>query len=181
MLRTSIPNLLTASRLVLAVVAFRRIRKDRVESAVLLLTSAAITDCLDGVAARKFNATSEFGKHFDPTADRGLFYVSLFALHRLRASPLPVLALLGSREFLLATGAPISIVRRIPPPGVGELGKVSTALFLVGAQLAIFGTLLNRRMIRTIGNVSLIGSVPFGYLSLFKSAKHVASHGRRDS
>ena len=40
--------------------------------AIFIFIIAAVTDYLDGYFARKFNATSDLGKIFDHSADKGL-------------------------------------------------------------------------------------------------------------
>lgn len=51
-------------------------RDDRV-TAALILGGLGATDWVDGWLARRFRQVSEFGKKFDPTADRLLFIVGI--------------------------------------------------------------------------------------------------------
>ena len=48
--------------------------------AAWLLGALGATDWVDGWVARKFNQQSTFGAVFDPTVDRGLFIVAVFAI-----------------------------------------------------------------------------------------------------
>lgn len=51
--------------------------RDNLAGAAFLLGGLGATDWVDGWLARHFNQTSEFGKMFDPTADRLLFIVAI--------------------------------------------------------------------------------------------------------
>jgi len=77
---TSIPNLLSISRLPLALVfAWALYVGDATWLAIGFLVAlvAMITDGLDGWAARKMGLVSDFGKLFDPLAD-AIFFVIAF-------------------------------------------------------------------------------------------------------
>ena len=63
----SIPNLLSASRLILAA-GF--VATGAAEARIGLIGAAAITDVLDGWLARRVKATSRWGALLDPIADR---------------------------------------------------------------------------------------------------------------
>jgi len=54
--------------------------RDSRAGAGFLLGVLGATDWVDGWLARRFNQTSEFGKVFDPTADRLLFIVGISAI-----------------------------------------------------------------------------------------------------
>lgn len=83
-LQRAIPNWLTASRVLMALVFFAVLTvwrfedsaasKDQTDpillSAALLFIVAVITDALDGHLARKWNAESAFGRIMDPFADK---------------------------------------------------------------------------------------------------------------
>ncbi len=69
---------------------------------LLLFILATVSDYLDGYYARKYNLTSEFGKLFDPLADK-ILTSSLFVLftHFDLLSPYIVIIILA-REFLIS-------------------------------------------------------------------------------
>ena len=75
------PNLITLIRLsCLPVFLWLLLGKGDRAYAGWLLGILGATDWVDGWVARRFNQVSEFGKMFDPTADRLLFIVSLVAI-----------------------------------------------------------------------------------------------------
>lgn len=73
-----IPNILTLSRLVLTIVFLIMILSSHyiinksffLDIALVVFVVAGVTDFVDGVAARKFNVASKFGRMIDPLADK---------------------------------------------------------------------------------------------------------------
>lgn len=68
----NLPNQLTASRLVLAVVLFALIAAELWLSALAVFAVAALTDWLDGYLARVQGLTSSLGRMLDPLVDKVL-------------------------------------------------------------------------------------------------------------
>lgn len=86
-LRAAIPNLLTISRLLLAVLFFILLsvvdlaadHRPALVAAAALFTIAALTDALDGFLARRWKVVSRFGRVMDPFADK-LLVLGAFVL-----------------------------------------------------------------------------------------------------
>jgi CDP-diacylglycerol--glycerol-3-phosphate 3-phosphatidyltransferase len=68
----SIPNLLSTSRFVLAVVLFVLIAMGSWLACLLVFVVATVTDWLDGYLARRLGQTSALGRSLDPLADKVL-------------------------------------------------------------------------------------------------------------
>jgi len=148
----ALPNALTIMRILLVpvfVIAFVTPGDAARMVAVLVFALAGISDWLDGFAARKLNAGSDFGRMLDPIADKVLVAVALMmlvaegtftrynattgALSLLRLVPaLIILAreilVSGLREFLAGT--------RVSVP-VTAIAKFKTAMQMlaIGAML----------------------------------------------
>ncbi|HIJ37297.1 MAG TPA: CDP-diacylglycerol--glycerol-3-phosphate 3-phosphatidyltransferase [Rhodospirillaceae bacterium] len=121
---TSLPNLLTASRIVTIplIVATFYVDGDGARwLACFLFVAAAITDFFDGYVARRRNIVSSLGRFLDPIADKLLvaaILLMLAAFERVsQVSILPALVILlreilvsGLREFLaeVKVGMPVS-------------------------------------------------------------------------
>lgn len=72
------PNLFTLARLCcIPLFIWMLFSRHNVAGAAFLLGGLGATDWVDGWLARRFNQVSEFGKMFDPTADRLLFIVAI--------------------------------------------------------------------------------------------------------
>jgi len=109
-----IPNLLTISRILLTfVVAYLILTQNKLSLIVVVFVIAALTDYFDGVLARKFNWTSEFGRKADIIADRFLWIgtaLSFFIAMRdvLTWKTGLQLAFIMSREIITAPFALVS-------------------------------------------------------------------------
>jgi CDP-diacylglycerol--glycerol-3-phosphate 3-phosphatidyltransferase len=66
----NLPNVLTLSRLVLAVVCFVLIEFQLHAGAAVVLVVAALTDWFDGYLARRMNLCSPLGRQLDPLVDK---------------------------------------------------------------------------------------------------------------
>lgn len=135
----TIPNLLTAIRLILApFVAWRLLEYD-VEGAFWLFVVAAVTDLLDGNLARLLNQRSVLGAWLDPIADKVMLLTTLSMLCLTELLPLWLLWVVLVRDGVILAGA--EAYRRL----TGGLdvrptlsGKLATALefILVSFTLA---------------------------------------------
>ena len=128
----TIPNLVTLIRLlcipVFLILLF--VVENRVAAAILLGALGA-TDWVDGYLARRFDQVSEVGKIFDPTADRLLFLVAVFAMIIDGSVPVGFAAAVLAREIVV--GATVLVLaalgaRRID---VTWWGKTGTAGLMV--------------------------------------------------
>ena len=144
MLLTSLPNLLTLSRILAipVVVGSFYVSGDYARwIACALFSAAAVTDWLDGHMARRWQQQSEVGRFLDPIADKLLVSATLFmltAFGRLSAQAvLPALVILcreilvsGLREYLagLRIGMPVS-----------RLAKWKTVIQMVAIGVLIVG------------------------------------------
>ncbi len=66
----TVPNLLSAARLALAIVLFVAIGRDWHAASLALFLVAASTDWVDGWWARRFQQVSRLGRIFDPLVDK---------------------------------------------------------------------------------------------------------------
>src|SRR5690349_2287096 len=66
----NVPNILTLSRLVLAVVVFALVANGRYWSALVVFVIAALTDALDGYFARLLDQGTIIGRQLDPLVDK---------------------------------------------------------------------------------------------------------------
>jgi CDP-diacylglycerol--glycerol-3-phosphate 3-phosphatidyltransferase len=161
-----LPNILTVLRLVLVpvfAVAFWLPGDAARLTAFAVFCVAGVSDALDGLAARKLNAGSDFGRMLDPIADKILVGVALMMLvaesrwdgWRL----VPALVILsreilvsGLREFL--AGADVSVP-------VTFFAKIKTAIQMVAIGAMILGPIADR---------IVPGAFAFAYVALWVAA-----------
>lgn len=102
------PNLFTLLRLCcIPVFLWLLFARDNRAGAAWLLGGLGATDWVDGWLARRFHQVSEFGKKFDPTADRLLFIVGITGIIIDGAAPRWFCYLMLARE--VAVGGTIAI------------------------------------------------------------------------
>jgi len=123
----NLPNLLTLLRLLLAPLVIRAILAGQHVQALALFTLAAVTDVLDGAAARRWHASTPTGAYFDPIADKCLLSGVYLALAVAGIVPWLFVAIVFGRDiYILAGSAFVMLVtahRKFPP---SIWGKVST-------------------------------------------------------
>lgn len=158
---TSLPNLLTLSRIVAIPLVVATFYVDGAAArwvACGLFIAAAITDWFDGYLARSRNEVSALGRFLDPIADKLLVaavLLMLVAFDRVSpASVLPALVILlreilvsGLREFLaeIRIGMPVS-----------RLAKWKTAIQMVALPVLLVGDVGPADLpVRLIGEVCL--------------------------
>lgn len=84
----TIPNLLSFLRLLLVPFVAYTLYNDMTVASLILIGFAYSLDLLDGWIARRFNQVSEFGKAFDPFADKVLYGVIALTLVLKKVLPL---------------------------------------------------------------------------------------------
>ncbi len=141
---TSLPNLLTLSRIVampLVVATFYLPVPEGPWIGCAIFATAGVTDWLDGKLARAWQQQSELGRFLDPIADKVLVAATLFmlaAMQRISASAvLPALVILcreilvsGLREHL--AGMRVKVL-------VSGLAKWKTAIQMVAIGVLLVG------------------------------------------
>lgn len=128
----TLPNAFTLLRLCcIPVFVWLLFGRDSRLAAGLLLGVLGATDWVDGWLARRFNQVSEFGKMFDPTADRLLFLVAITAIIIDGSAPLWFCVAVMAREVLVGgTVAVATLVFRMQRFDVTWWGKTATFLLM---------------------------------------------------
>ena len=129
----ALPNLLTILRIALVPVfalAFVMPGETARLVAFAVFCIAGISDALDGLAARRLNAGSDFGRMLDPIADKILVAVALMMLVAERSiHQFDLIAPAGLRGLLKLVPALIILSREILVSGLRE--------FLAGAKVSV--------------------------------------------
>jgi CDP-diacylglycerol--glycerol-3-phosphate 3-phosphatidyltransferase len=134
----NLPNQLTASRLVLALILFGLIAYQQWVACTVVFALAALTDWLDGYFARKQGLISTLGRNLDPLVDKVLICGAFIFLVPVEGAGLAAwmatlvvareLIITSLRGFLESAGAQF---------GADWLGKIKMVL-QCGALFAIF-------------------------------------------
>jgi cardiolipin synthase (CMP-forming) len=138
----SIPNAFTLVRLLcLPVFLYVLFGRDNQAAAAWLLGALGATDWIDGYLARRLNQVSEFGKVFDPTADRVLFIVAIVAIMIDDSMPIWFGVAVLAREILVGLMMVIAtLIYKIDRIDVTWLGKVATFLLMFAVPGFLMGS-----------------------------------------
>ncbi len=143
-----LPNTLTLARCLLAVFVGLVIYSGAKSASasvwpLIFFTLIALTDFLDGFAARKLNAVSPLGAFLDPVADKLLVGASLLALSAASGWSLlltiPTVIIVTRDVFVTV----LRLFPRIELP-VSQLAKWKTALEMLGIGSILLGAVFGR-------------------------------------
>ena len=125
----TLPNLLSLLRLIMIpqLMWLYLGKQDYVQTVILLALSGA-TDVLDGIIARKFDMISDFGKAFDPVADKLTQMAMLYCVGTTFPEIRFLLILLVVKEVLSGIMSLVSIRKTGQVQGAQWHGKVVTVL-----------------------------------------------------
>lgn len=138
----NVPNFLTVLRLLMVPAMGVCLYSKLYLPAAVLFLAASITDVADGFIARHFNQVTDFGKFFDPLADKLLSVTALVLLAlNGRIQPenaflnwiIPVLVV--AKEALIGIGGLIVYKKRKIVRGASWYGKGATVFFFVAILL----------------------------------------------
>lgn len=125
----TIPNLLSFLRLCMipVIVWLYNVKQDSLWALLVLLLSGA-TDIIDGIIARRFNMVSDFGKAFDPIADKLTQIAMLFCLVSNFPYMIVPLVILIVKEITAAVMNMIAIKKTSVVMGAVWHGKLTTVI-----------------------------------------------------
>ena len=152
----NIANLLTAVRLVLVPFIIGAVVQHDHGRALLLFVCAAITDGLDGIAARTAGMTTRLGAYLDPIADKCLLSGVFLALAAARFVPVWFVAVIFARDFYILAAAAfllwLTSVRSFPP---SVWGKASTFVQVVTATVWLGANATASSLLETLAGAML--------------------------
>lgn len=128
----TIPNILSFIRLCLIpVIVWLYCFKEDYIATTVVLTLSAFTDIADGIIARKFGMVSDFGKIFDPIADKLTQFAMLLCLVSRFPHMIIPLVLLVVKELFSGITNLIAIHRTKNVLGADWHGKAATVSLYV--------------------------------------------------
>jgi cardiolipin synthase len=148
--------LLTLLRLVLVPFVIQAILDGRHFQALALFAAAAVTDVMDGAAARRFGHTTQAGAYLDPIADKCLLSGVFLALAVAHIVPWWFVAVVFGRDLyiLLAVAAIwlMTPIREFPP---SVWGKISTFVQILTAVVWMARDILELGVLNLLSAVML--------------------------
>lgn len=134
----TVPNLITYVRFILIIPFAYFFLKEQYISSAICIGLSGLTDCFDGLAARKLNQVTSLGKILDPIADKVTLLVVVLCMVIFVPVVLPVLIILLLKDVLMILGGTDLINKGITPPAAKWYGKVGTVVFYISVCIIVF-------------------------------------------
>ena len=170
----TIPNAMSAFRLLLIPFIVWAYWRGQNYLAVALVAVSALTDMFDGTVARKLNMVSDLGKVLDPIADKFTHAALLVCLAAGNRHVLYLLVLLIVKEVLMFTLGSVVLRKKDAVHGAQWHGKLCTVVFESTMIVLMLFPELPGRIVDTLLGVcaavmlfSLVMYVLF-YISVFR-------------
>jgi len=169
-----IPNALTILRIALTLLSILLVSVSPTGMYLYLLVIfavAAVTDFADGYIARKFDVISDFGKVFDPLADKVLSFIFLVILYGTGTVPDFIILLLIVRDLVIDSvrgmfTAHVTVIQAI------FSAKLKTALTFMFIIAALFELTVGSTQALHLTTVGLsVGALILSYTSAFQYGK----------
>lgn len=107
--------------------------------AVIFFIIAALTDALDGYLARRFKWVSNFGKFWDPLADKLLINSTLFAFSSSQLNFVPIwIPIIFLARDLIVDGLRFMAAKKNIVMAANWYGKIKTILMMIAIILIFF-------------------------------------------
>jgi|TARA_B110000438_G_scaffold279247_1_gene303507 cardiolipin synthase len=183
----TVPNLISLLRLCcIPIFIWLLFGKDDRWAAALMLGALGASDWVDGYIARRFNQVSELGKILDPTADRLMLLVGIFAIMVDGSVAIWIAVLALVREALVAIVALVIAALGARKIDVTWWGKTGTffvmfafPFFLAGASDVQGAILFNvGAWVCVVVGMPIHYYSAFGYIPLARQALQEGRSGR---
>ena len=150
----NIPNVLTMMRLVLIpvfVIVFFNTPQDRDKIAALIVFAvASITDMFDGMLARRLNQITDFGKLFDPLADKVMVVTAIVCQAVIGVFPWIAVIVVDAKELVMLFGGMFMLGKGVVVYS-NYWGKTAQVFFIAALLLSFFHPSLEAGAFRVMG------------------------------
>ena len=136
----TIPNVLTMIRLLLVpvfVLVYFRTSAEPKYAALAIFAAASLTDMLDGYLARKLNQITDFGKLFDPLADKLMVLSALVCQAVTGVFPWAAVIVVACKELVMVLGGLFMLSRDVVVYS-NIVGKAAQVCFILSLILSFF-------------------------------------------
>lgn len=134
----TVPNILTYLRIVLIAPFVIFFLMEEYGFAVVCLVLSGLSDCFDGLLARKLNQVTDLGKILDPIADKLTLIAVMVCMVIYAPSVMPVFIVLIVKDFVMLLGGCNLLKMGISPPAAEWYGKVATIVFYFSVSIIVF-------------------------------------------
>ena len=133
----TIPNVLTMIRMILIPVFVVLFFSGLKMAALAVFCAASFTDFLDGFLARKLNQVTDFGKLFDPLADKLMVLTAMVCQTFWGPLPLVAVLIVALKELVMVFGGMFMLSRNVVVYS-NIYGKAAQVGFIAALVLSFF-------------------------------------------
>jgi CDP-diacylglycerol--glycerol-3-phosphate 3-phosphatidyltransferase len=133
----TIPNVLTIIRIILIPVFVVLFFKGQKIAALCVFCAASLTDMLDGYLARKLNQITDFGKLFDPLADKLMVLTAMVCQTFWGPLPLVAVIIVAVKELVMVLGGVFMLSKDVVVYS-NYFGKAAQVGFIASLILSFF-------------------------------------------
>lgn len=134
----TIPNIISFIRIVLIIPFVFFFLNEKYIEAFSFIVVSGISDCFDGLIARKLNQISELGKLLDPIADKLTVVAVVICLGIYIPSIFPLVIALVVKDFSMLVGGFMLLCKGVTPPAAKWYGKIATIIFYLSVVTIVF-------------------------------------------
>lgn len=175
----NVPNLISLGRLLSVPLNVWLILLGEWSYAFMVFVLAGLSDGLDGLIAKRFNAQSRLGRYLDPIADKTLLVAIFIALGAQDALPMWLVILAVSRDVLIVGGVVfLYLMNYSSDPRPRWSSKVNTVLQIATAALVLAGLAYDIDIHHTIFTGMFVLT---GLSTAISGAEYLIDWGRRMS
>ena len=149
----TIPNVLTMIRLILVPVFVVLFLNGHKMASLAVFVAASLTDMLDGYLARKLNQITDFGKLFDPLADKLMVLSAMVCQGIVGVFPWSAIIIVACKELFMVIGG-LFMLKKDVVVYSNYVGKAAQVCFIASLILAFFHDEFEA------GNIMLWGMTP---------------------
>ena len=146
----NIPNVLTMIRLILIPVFVVLFFNNQKMAALAVFCIASFTDFLDGFLARKLNQITDFGKLFDPLADKVMVVTAILCQAIIGVFPWAAVIIVGLKELAMLFGGMYMLSKGVVVYS-NYWGKTAQVFFIASLLLSFFHPSLEAGTFRIFG------------------------------
>ena len=133
----TIPNVLTIIRMLLIPVFVVLFFKGHKMASLAVFCAASLTDMLDGYLARKLNQITDFGKLFDPLADKLMVLTAMVLQTFWGPLPLVAVIIVAAKELVMVLGG-VFMLKKDVVVYSNYVGKTAQVFFIASLILSFF-------------------------------------------
>ena len=133
----NIPNTLTIIRLILIPVFVVLFFKGHKIAALAVFCAASLTDMLDGYLARKLNQITDFGKLFDPLADKVMVTTVMVCQGIDGVFPWTAIIIVAVKELFMVLGGVFMLSKNVVVYS-NYVGKAAQVCYIASLILSFF-------------------------------------------